>query len=191
MFLVSPNDKRLYQYLGTSVGPSQMKILFTSHYQNIAFRNTVLSQHFEARFFLSIISCKILQSETRCRNRVKYDVLYTAGVWPTYFFVTGFIILLQCFSMIHKTGTILRNDEIWKSLLLEQIPTFGELYDKNTGPIHWKRNNFIWNLFQKCAVWNKAIGYHTHLVQHCFCPILEQRNPAKKSITQHRLGQNV
>ena len=124
MFLVSPNDKRLYQYLGTSVGPSQMKILFTSHYQNIAFRNTVLSQHFEARFFLLIISCKILQSETRCRNRVKYDVLYTAGVWPTYFFVTGFIILLQCFSMIHKTGTILRNDEIWKSLLLEQIPTF-------------------------------------------------------------------
>ena len=56
-FLVSPNDKRFYSYLGTSVGPSPMEILFTSYYQNISFRNTVHSQKFEARFFLRIISC--------------------------------------------------------------------------------------------------------------------------------------
>jgi len=37
MFLFSPNDKWFYSYLGTSVGPSQMKILFTSYYQNICF----------------------------------------------------------------------------------------------------------------------------------------------------------
>jgi len=35
--------------------------------------------------------------------------------------------LLQCLSMIHKTGANLRNDEIWRLLLLEQIPPFGEL----------------------------------------------------------------
>ena len=67
--------------------------------------------------------------------------------------------------------------------------TFGELDDKETGPNHWKRNNFTWNLLQKCAVWNKALEYHSHLVQHCFCPILEQSNPSKKSITQHGLRQ--
>ena len=89
------------------------------------------------------------------------NVLYSAGVWPTYLFVAGSIILLQCLSMIHKTVTNLRNNEIWRLLLLEQIPTFGELDDKNTGPNHWKRNNFTWNLLQKCAVWNKTSGYDT------------------------------
>ena len=73
MFLVSPNDKGFYSYLGTSVGPSQMKILFKSYYQNIAFRNTVLSQKYEARFF-PLFHVKILQSEIGCRNRVKYNV---------------------------------------------------------------------------------------------------------------------
>jgi len=107
-------------------------------------------------------------------------------VWPTYLFVAGSIILLQCLSMIHKTGANLRNDEIWRLLLLEQIPTFGELDDKNTGPNHWKRNNFTWNLLQKSAVWHKALGYHTHLLQHCFCMILKQSNP-KKNVTQHEL----
>ena len=57
MFLDSPNDKRFYSYLGTSVRPSPMNILFTSYYQNISFRNTAHSQKFEARFFLRIISC--------------------------------------------------------------------------------------------------------------------------------------
>jgi len=52
MFLVSPHDKGFYWYLGTSVGPSQIKIVFTSYYQNIAFRNTVLSQKIQASFFL-------------------------------------------------------------------------------------------------------------------------------------------
>jgi len=86
---------------------------------------------------------------------------------------------MQCLSMIHKTGTNLRNEEIWRLLLLEQILTFGVLYDKNTGPNHWKRNKFTWQLLQKCAVWNKALEYHTHLVQQCFCSILEQSNPSK------------
>jgi len=53
MFLFSPNG--FYSYLGTSVGPSQIKILFTSYYQNISFRNTVLSQKLQASFFLLII----------------------------------------------------------------------------------------------------------------------------------------
>jgi len=57
MFLVSPNDKRFYSYLGTSVGLSQTKILFTSYNRNIPFRNTVLSQKFEALIFHLLISC--------------------------------------------------------------------------------------------------------------------------------------
>jgi len=60
MFLVSPNDKWFYSYLGTSVGPSQMKILCTSYYKNISFRNTVLSQKFQAGLFLLLISCQNL-----------------------------------------------------------------------------------------------------------------------------------
>ena len=62
---------------------------------------------------------------------------------------------------------------------LEQILTFGELYDKITGPNHWKRNKFNGHMLQKCAVWNKALEDHTHLVQQCFCSILEQSNPSK------------
>ena len=65
---------------------------------------------------------------------------------------------------------------------------FGELDDKNTGPNHWKRNNFAWNLLQKCAVWHKALGYHTHLLQHCFCMILEQSNPYKKGLLSMSFG---
>jgi len=57
MSLVSPNDKRFYSYLGTSVGPPQMKILCTFYYQNISFRNIVLSQKFQASLFLLLISC--------------------------------------------------------------------------------------------------------------------------------------
>ena len=102
-----------------------------------------------------------MQSEISCRNPVKYNMFYTAGVWPTYLFVARSIILLQCLSMIHKSGTNLRNEEIWRLLLLEQIPTFVELDDKNTGPNHWKRNKFAWHMLQECAVWNKALGYHT------------------------------
>jgi len=109
-------------------------------------------------------------------------------MWSTYLFVAGSIILLQFLSMIHKTGTNLRNDEILRLLLLEQIPTFGELDDKNTGPNHWKRNNFTWNLLQKCAVWHKALGYHTHLLQHCFCMILEESNPSKKALLSMSFG---
>jgi len=81
--------------------------------------------------------------------------------------------------MIHKTGSNLSNEEIWRLLLLEQIPTFGELDHKNTAPNHWKRNKFTWHLLQKCAVWNKALEYHTHLVQQCFWSILEQSNPSR------------
>ena len=173
MFLISPNDKRFYSYLETSVGPSQMKILFISYYQNIPFQTLFFHKNFKQVSFFSYVLVKIFQSEISCRNPVKCDVLYTAGVWPTYLFAVGSIILLQCLSMIYKTGTNLRNDETWRLFLLEQIPSLGELDDKETGPNHWKRNNFTWNLLQKSAVWNKALGYRTHLVQHCFCPILE------------------
>jgi len=129
-----------------------------------------------------------LQSEISCRNPVKYNVKYIAGLCSAYLFVAGSIILLQCFSMIHKTSSNLRNDEIWRLHLLEQIPTFGELDDKNTGPNHWKRNNFSWNLLQKRAVWYKALGYHTHLLQYCFCLILEQSNPYKKALLSMNFG---
>ena len=57
MFLISPNDKKFYSCLETSVGPKRMKILFTSYYQNISFRITVLSQKFQASFFLFMRSC--------------------------------------------------------------------------------------------------------------------------------------
>ena len=90
-----------------------MKIVFTSNYQNIAFRNTVLHKNFKHVSFFSYVLVKILQSEISSRNPVKCDVLYAAGVWPTYLFVAGSIILLlQCLSMIHKTGTNHRNDGI-------------------------------------------------------------------------------
>jgi len=75
--------------LGTSVGFSQIKILCTSYYQNISFRNTVLSQKFQDSFFLFLFLVKILQSEISCRNPVKYNVKYIAGVWPTYLFQAG------------------------------------------------------------------------------------------------------
>jgi len=53
--LVSPNDKWFYSYVGTSVDFSQMKIISPSYYQNISFRNTVLSQKFQASFFVLLI----------------------------------------------------------------------------------------------------------------------------------------
>jgi len=55
MFLVSPNDKRFYSHLGTSVGPSQMKILFTSNHQTFLFEKFFF--HKIPTKFLSIISC--------------------------------------------------------------------------------------------------------------------------------------
>ena len=82
-------------------------------------------------------------------------------MWTTYFSLAGSIFLLQCLSMIHKTGKNLRNEVIWRLLLLEKMPTFGELDDKNTGANHWKGNKFTWHLLRKCAVWNKALEYHT------------------------------
>jgi len=80
---------------------------------------------------------------------VKYNMFYTAGVWPTYLFVAGSIILLQCLSMIHKTGKNLRNDEIWRLILLEQIPPFVELDKISIMSNRWKRNKFTWHLLQQ------------------------------------------
>ena len=76
-----------------------------------------------------------MQSEISCRNPVKCNVKYTAGVCSPYLFVAGSIILLQCLSMIHKTGTNLRNDEIWRLLLLEQIPTLVNWRTRTLGRI--------------------------------------------------------
>ena len=65
---------------------------------------------------------------------------------------------------------------------------FGELDEKNTGRNHWKRNNFTWNLLEKRAVSHKALGYHTHLLQYCFCQILEQSNPCEKALLSMSFG---
>jgi len=46
-------------------------------------------------------------------------------VWPTYLFVTGSIILLQFLSVIHKTGTYLRNEKICRLHLMVQITPDG------------------------------------------------------------------
>ena len=76
-----------------------------------------------------------MQSEVSCKNPVKCNVCFIAGVWPTYLFVAGSIILLQCLSMIHKTGANLRNDEIWRLLLLVQIPTLVNWMTRTLGRI--------------------------------------------------------
>jgi len=76
-----------------------------------------------------------LHSEISCRNPVRYTVWYVAGVWPTYLFVAGSIILLQCLSIIHKTWTNLSNEEIWRLLLLEQIPALVNWMTKTLGRI--------------------------------------------------------
>jgi len=107
-------------------------------------------------------------------------------VWPTYLFVAGSVILLQCLSMIHKTGTNLRNDEIWRLLIFGADTYFGELDDKKSGPNHWKRNNFTWNLLQKCAVSHKALGYHTHLLHIVFAWSFNKAI-RKKNVAQHEL----
>ena len=51
--------------------------------------------------------------------------------------------------MIHKFETNFRNDELWRLLLLEQIPTFGELDKINILSNRWKRNKFTWHLLQQ------------------------------------------
>jgi len=51
--------------------------------------------------------------------------------------------------MIHKTGTNVWNDELWRLHHLEQIPTFGELDKLNIMSNRWKRNQFTWHLLQQ------------------------------------------
>ena len=110
-------------------------------------------------------------------------------MWPTYLFVAGSIILLQCLSMIHKTGTNFRNDEIWRLLLLGQTPTFGELDKINLMSNRWKRNKFTWHLLQQGEIWHKLFENHTHLVQHWadFFQSLHMSICQKASITQWKL----
>ena len=127
-----------------------MKLVFSSYYQNIAFRNTVLSQKFQASFFLSMISCYNFAIRNKLQKSTEIQhLIYTAGVWPTYLFVAASITLFQCLWMVHKTGTNLRNDEIWRLLLLEQIPTLGELDKISIMSNRWKRNKFTWYLLQQ------------------------------------------
>jgi len=91
--------------------------------------------------------------------------------------------------MIHKTGTNLRNDEIWRLLHLEQTPAFGELDKINIMSIRWKRNKFPWHLLQQGYVWDKLFENHTHLVQHWadFFHSLHMSICQKASITQWKL----
>jgi len=107
-------------------------------------------------------------------------------VWRTYLFVAGSTILLQCLSMIHKTGTNLRNDEIWRLLHLEQTPAFGKLDKINIMSNRWKRNKFPWHLLQQGYVWDELFENHTHLVQHWadFFQSLHMSICQKASITQ-------
>jgi len=81
MILVSPNDKWFYSYLGTTVGPSQMKILSTSYYQNISFRNNVLLTQFTKVFVAPINYNKF---GSRCYT-LQYNPRssYMQTRWPT------------------------------------------------------------------------------------------------------------
>ena len=91
--------------------------------------------------------------------------------------------------MIHKTGTNLRNDEIWRLLLLVQIPTFGELDKINIMSNCWKRNKITWHLLQQGVDLRKMFESHTHLVQHWadFFQSLHMSICQKASITQWNL----
>ena len=100
------------------------------------------------------------------QNPVKCNVLYTVGVCPAYLFVAGSIILLQCLSMIHKAGTNLMNDEIWRLLPIKQMPNFGELENKSIMSNRWKRNKFTWHLLQQGIDLRWTFKNHTHLGQH-------------------------
>jgi len=110
-------------------------------------------------------------------------------VWPTYLFVACSIILLQCLSMIHKTGTNLRNDEIWRLHHLEQTPAFGELDKINIMSNRWNRNKSPWHLLQQGYVWDKHFENHTYLVQHWadFFQSLHMSICQKACITQWKL----
>ena len=63
---------------------------------------------FQPCFFLLLISCWNFAVRNKLERSCEINVLNSAGVWPTYLFVAGSIILLQCLSMIHKTGANLR-----------------------------------------------------------------------------------
>ena len=80
----------------------------------------------------------------------------------------------------------LSSHQMWYHTHFGTDTYFGELDDKNTGPNHWKRNNFTWNLLQKCAVWHKALGYQTHLLQIVFAWSFNKAI-SKKNVTQHEL----
>ena len=112
-------------------------------------------------------------------------------MWPTYLFVAGSIILLQCLSMIYKTEPNLRNEGIRRLLLLEQIPTFGELDDKNTGQIIeieirspdicGRNGQFEIKLLNITHTWCSSV----------FARSLNKAIRQKTSITQYELRKNV
>jgi len=51
MFLVTPNG--FYSYLGTSVGPSQIKILYTSYYQKFLFELLFFQKNLKHVYFFN------------------------------------------------------------------------------------------------------------------------------------------
>ena len=120
--------------------------------KTLLFETLFFHKNFKQVSFFSYVLVKILQLEISWRNPVKCDVLDSAGVWPTYLFVAGSIILLQCLSMIHKTGTNLRNYETWRLLLLEQIPTLGNRMTKKLGRIIEKEKFHLKFVAEMCSL---------------------------------------
>ena len=166
MFLNSPNDKRFYSYLGTSVGPSQMKILFTSYYQNIAFRNTVLSQKFQACFFLLIRSCWNFAVRNELQKSSEIWRLVYCWCVNNVLFCSRFYNLLQCLSMIHKTGTNRRNDGIWRLLLLDRYLPLGNWMTRKLGRIIEKEI-----ISPETCCRNVQFEIKLHSITHTWCSI--------------------
>jgi len=144
----------------------------------------------QVSFFYEFL-VNLLPSEKRSRNPVKLNVYYINGVWPTYLFVAGPIILLQCLSMIDKTGTNLSNKEIRRLLLLEQIPTLVNWMTKTLGRFNEKeislpdiccRNvQFETKLLNVTHTWGRSV----------FATFLKKEIRQKTSITQYELWKNV
>ena len=109
-------------------------------------------------------------------------------MWPTYLFYSRFYNFVAV--LVNDSQNWDKSEKWWdmKITPFGADTYFGELDDKNTGPNHWKRNNFSLTLLQKCAVWHRVLGYHTHLLPYCFCLILEQSNPYEKGLLSMSFG---
>jgi len=112
-------------------------------------------------------------------------------MWPTYLFVAGSIILLQCLSMIHKIWTNLRNEEIWRLLLLEQIWTSVNWMTKTLGRIIEKETSFS-DICCRSWQFEEMLLNLTHTwCSSVFPRSLNKAIRQKTSITQYDLRKNI